>query len=111
LHGVGETEVGRRGREGRGPHHCSRRRRSRPLRARGRGRRGAAALRSGVPSAGGGEVIGVAARAPSTALCRFKPYPEYKDSGVEWLGEIPAGWEMLSLKRAARISYGLGEPP
>jgi len=23
---------------------------------------------------------------------RFKPYPEYKDSGVEWLGEIPAHW-------------------
>ena len=21
---------------------------------------------------------------------RFKPYPAYKDSGVEWLGEIPA---------------------
>ena len=24
---------------------------------------------------------------------RFKPYPAYKDSGVEWLGEIPAHWE------------------
>lgn len=23
---------------------------------------------------------------------RFRPYPEYKDSGVEWLGEIPAHW-------------------
>ena len=23
---------------------------------------------------------------------RWKHYPEYKDSGVEWLGEIPAGW-------------------
>lgn len=23
---------------------------------------------------------------------RFKPYPAYKDSGVEWLGEIPAHW-------------------
>ncbi|RII83260.1 restriction endonuclease subunit S [Neopusillimonas maritima] len=22
----------------------------------------------------------------------FKPYPEYKDSGVEWLGEVPAHW-------------------
>ena len=20
---------------------------------------------------------------------RFRPYPEYKDSGMEWLGEIP----------------------
>jgi type I restriction enzyme, S subunit len=28
---------------------------------------------------------------------RFKPYPAYKDSGVEWLGEIPAGWEVAPL--------------
>ena len=26
---------------------------------------------------------------------RFKPYPEYKDSGVEWLGKIPEGWELV----------------
>ena len=25
---------------------------------------------------------------------RFPPYPEYRDSGVEWLGEIPAHWEV-----------------
>ncbi len=25
-------------------------------------------------------------------------YPEYKDSGVEWLGEVPAHWEMKRLK-------------
>ena len=24
----------------------------------------------------------------------MKPYPAYKDSGVEWLGEIPARWEV-----------------
>jgi hypothetical protein len=24
---------------------------------------------------------------------RWKPYPAYKDSGVEWLGEIPEHWE------------------
>ena len=23
----------------------------------------------------------------------FPRYPEYKDSGVEWLGEVPAHWE------------------
>jgi hypothetical protein len=23
----------------------------------------------------------------------LKPYPAYKDSGVPWLGEIPAHWE------------------
>ncbi|HEY6218696.1 MAG TPA: hypothetical protein VIV65_01480 [Gemmatimonadaceae bacterium] len=25
---------------------------------------------------------------------RLKPYPVYKDSGVEWLGEIPAHWQV-----------------
>jgi type I restriction enzyme S subunit len=32
---------------------------------------------------------------------RFKPYPIYKDSGVEWLGKIPARWEVKRLKFAA----------
>ena len=37
---------------------------------------------------------------------RFKPYPAYKDTGVEWLGEIPAHWEVKRLKYVApaRIS-------
>ena len=28
----------------------------------------------------------------------MKPYPEYKHSGVEWLGEIPEYWSMKDLK-------------
>ena len=32
----------------------------------------------------------------------FRPYPEYKDSGVEWLGEIPAHWNSLALSRVTR---------
>lgn len=28
---------------------------------------------------------------------RYKAYPEYKKSGVEWLGEIPADWVMSKL--------------
>lgn len=28
----------------------------------------------------------------------WKAYPEYKDSGVEWLGEIPAGWDVDRLR-------------
>jgi type I restriction enzyme S subunit len=39
------------------------------------------------------------------------PNVPVKDSGVEWLGEIPAHWQMLSLKRVTSIRYGLGEPP
>ncbi len=26
---------------------------------------------------------------------RLKPYPEYKDSGVPWLGDVPAHWELV----------------
>ncbi len=31
-----------------------------------------------------------------------RPYPAYKDSGVEWLGEVPAHWEMVPLCRLGR---------
>ena len=31
----------------------------------------------------------------------WKPYPAYKDSGVEWLGKIPAHWEVKRLKYVA----------
>jgi type I restriction enzyme S subunit len=34
---------------------------------------------------------------------RFRPYPAYKDSGVEWLGEIPAHWEVRRLKTIASV--------
>lgn len=30
----------------------------------------------------------------------FPRYPEYKDSGVEWLGEVPAHWSVDRLKRS-----------
>lgn len=30
---------------------------------------------------------------------KYKPYPKYKDSGVEWLGEIPERWDFAPLKR------------
>lgn len=30
---------------------------------------------------------------------KYEAYPEYKGSGVEWIGKIPEGWEIKSLKR------------
>lgn len=30
-------------------------------------------------------------------------YPAYKDSGVEWLGEVPEGWDVAPFKRKARL--------
>ena len=43
---------------------------------------------------------------------RYRPYPRYKDSGVEWLGEIPAHWEVKRLKHLCSRSavYGANEP-
>lgn len=35
---------------------------------------------------------------------RFKPYPKYKDSGIEWLGPIPEHWEILKLKFLANTA-------
>jgi len=40
-------------------------------------------------------------------LRRWKRYPAYKDSCVEWLGEIPEHWQAYKLKRVSEISYGL----
>ncbi len=36
-------------------------------------------------------------------LRRFKPYPAYKNSGAEWLGEIPTGWSRRRLKTVADV--------
>ena len=45
-----------------------------------------------------------------SAQTRFEPYPETKDSGIEWLGEIPAHWEARRLKLIATINdEALGE--
>jgi type I restriction enzyme S subunit len=34
----------------------------------------------------------------------FNPYPKYKDSGIEWLGEVPEHWEVKRLKYSATIN-------
>ncbi|MCP1220447.1 restriction endonuclease subunit S [Acetobacter orientalis] len=36
----------------------------------------------------------------------FPKYPAYKESGVEWIGEIPEGWKLLPFKRIAVAHYG-----
>ncbi len=40
---------------------------------------------------------------------RFRPYPEYKASGVEWLGEIPAHWEAKRLRFVVRTGIAKRE--
>jgi len=34
----------------------------------------------------------------------MKKYPKYKDSDVEWIGEIPEHWEIKKLKRLTKIN-------
>lgn len=36
----------------------------------------------------------------------FPRYPEYKDSGVEWLGKVPAHWEVVQFKQFVDIQNG-----
>ena len=33
----------------------------------------------------------------------MKPYPKYKDSGVEWIGNVPEGWEVKRTKYFFRL--------
>lgn len=37
---------------------------------------------------------------------KLKPYAEYKDSGVEWLGTIPVHWDLKKLKYVASLQSG-----
>ena len=46
----------------------------------------------------------------ASALPRWKAYPEYKDSGIEWLGEIAKHWEVKLLKRMGNLQAGTGFP-
>jgi type I restriction enzyme S subunit len=36
----------------------------------------------------------------------FPRYPTYKDSGVEWLGEVPEHWEVTALKHGYVVTLG-----
>jgi type I restriction enzyme S subunit len=36
----------------------------------------------------------------------FPRYPQYKDSGVDWLGQVPAHWEVCAAKRRIRSASG-----
>ena len=36
-------------------------------------------------------------------MSHYKPYPAYRDSGVEWIGQVPEHWEVARIKRHASI--------
>src|SRR5690625_1967389 len=44
-------------------------------------------------------------------MSELKPYPKYKDSGVEWIGEIPEGWDVVAFNRVVRkVNNGISLP-
>jgi type I restriction enzyme S subunit len=39
----------------------------------------------------------------------FPRYPEYKDSGIEWLGEVPKHWDVKRLRRVVTMNPSKSE--
>ncbi|HQU08219.1 MAG: hypothetical protein B7Z60_06320 [Ferrovum sp. 37-45-19] len=39
-------------------------------------------------------------------MSHYKPYPAYKDSGVEWIGEVPAHWTVQPVKHLYSARLG-----
>lgn len=39
---------------------------------------------------------------------RYKSYPEYKDSGINWLGKIPVHWQIVRLKFSTYVKGRVG---
>ncbi|MDN3614895.1 restriction endonuclease subunit S [Vibrio gallaecicus] len=37
-------------------------------------------------------------------MSKYQAYPEYKDSGVEWLGEMPSHWRVIPIKHLADLN-------
>ncbi|HEO1827200.1 TPA: restriction endonuclease subunit S [Acinetobacter baumannii] len=42
---------------------------------------------------------------------QFKQYPSYKNSGVEWLGDVPEHWEVKKIKRISSVKRGASPRP
>jgi type I restriction enzyme, S subunit len=43
-------------------------------------------------------------------IADLKPYPEYKESGVPWLGQVPGHWKPTKLKHAFKRIVGGSTP-
>ena len=46
----------------------------------------------------------------TTVTKGLNPNVEMKDSGIEWIGEIPSGWNVTKLKYTCNITYGISPP-
>ncbi len=50
---------------------------------------------------------------PAASACEFglEPHTSFKDSGIEWLGEVPEGWEVKRLRFVGKAVLGLTYSP
>ena len=46
-----------------------------------------------------------------TTATKYKTYPKYKSSGIDWLGDIPDGWEVRRIKMLCKVSRGASPRP
>ncbi|NTV46685.1 MAG: restriction endonuclease subunit S [Chlorobiales bacterium] len=44
-------------------------------------------------------------------MSRYQRYPAYKDSGVEWIGEIPEHWKCIKIKHLSQVQRGASPRP
>lgn len=44
-------------------------------------------------------------------MAKYKAYPEYKDSGVEWLGMVPKDWNVINIKYLSQVKRGASPRP
>lgn len=47
----------------------------------------------------------------ATLSGKYVAYSEYKDSGVEWLGEIPNSWDVIKIKHLSSVKRGASPRP
>lgn len=41
----------------------------------------------------------------------MKPYPSYKPSGIDWIGQIPKHWELKNLGYLSRMIVPMRDKP
>ena len=44
-------------------------------------------------------------------MSKYRRYERYKDSGIEWIGEIPEEWEVVKIKHLTRVKRGASPRP
>ena len=47
----------------------------------------------------------------SKTVAKYQKYVEYKDSGVEWLGEVPSDWDVVKIKHLSSVKRGASPRP